>query len=91
MLVSFSPSVQGYALTVAQTGDCRWIVSGSRDKTIRVWSEETGEAMVVLGGHENTVISIATCSTKNLIATASGDMTFTVWRYEDQDEDDGNE
>ncbi|KIW11455.1 hypothetical protein PV08_10755 [Exophiala spinifera] len=74
----------GYALSVAETRDCRWIVSGSRDKTVRIWSEESGQAMLLLEGHEDTVFSIATCPEKNLIATASGDMTFTVWRYENE-------
>ncbi|KAK6365891.1 general transcription repressor [Exophiala oligosperma] len=73
---------EDYALTVAQTGDCQWIVSGSRDKTIRVWSEETEESVAIVKGHQDSVISVATCPGKNLIATASGDMTFTVWRYE---------
>ncbi|KAJ9638045.1 general transcription repressor [Knufia peltigerae] len=86
-LTGWSKGLHGhedYALTVAQTGDYRWIVSGSRDKTFRIWSDEIGEAVAVVKGHKDTVISVATCPGRNLIATASGDMTFTVWRYEDE-------
>ena len=74
--------LKGSVLSVAETGHSNWIISGSKDKTFRVWSGDTGEPQLRLKGHRNSVISVAACLTENLIATASGDMTFTVWRYD---------
>jgi WD40 repeat protein len=68
-------------LALAVTGESRYIISGSRDKTIRVWDCESGKPVAVIRGNKNSVLGVATCPTKRLIATASMDGTVTVWEY----------
>ena len=67
-------------MSIAVTADGKWVISGSRDKTFRVWHSETGALEATIRGHKNSVLSVAACHDQNLIATASGDMTVTVWR-----------
>jgi WD40 repeat protein len=44
---------------VAFSSDGRHIVSGSCDKSVRLWDLSTGETLKVLEGHTNTVTSVA--------------------------------
>ena len=69
-------------LSVAATADGKWVISGSRDKTFRVWNSETGDLEATVRGHGDSVLSVAACHDQNLIATASGDLTVTVWRLD---------
>ena len=39
--------------SVAVSGDGKRVVSGSDDKTVRVWDVETGECLKVMEGHTN--------------------------------------
>jgi WD40 repeat protein len=50
----------GYVLSVAYSPDGRHIISGSYDKTIRIWNAETGSAVgKPLEGHTHPVWSVA--------------------------------
>ncbi len=67
-------------LCVAITPDGKKIVSGSRDKTIRIWDLETGKELKVLSGHTDAVYSVAiTPNGKQIVSAGSGDKTVRIW------------
>ena len=65
-----------YVVSVCVTKDGK-IVSGSDDKTVRVWDME-GKQLAICRGHEDRVISV--CVTKDgKIVSGSRDKTVRVW------------
>jgi WD40 repeat protein len=46
-------------LSVAVTPDGKYVVSGSRDKTVRLWELATGQEVRRFTGHEDSVESVA--------------------------------
>ncbi|KFM77622.1 hypothetical protein X975_26927, partial [Stegodyphus mimosarum] len=54
------------------------IVSGSWDKTARVWSGQ--QCVLVLDGHQQAVWATDMFPTQNLILTGSADHTIRLWR-----------
>ena len=74
--VKFFPSLPGRAQV---------ILSGSADKTVRVWQAELNIAVrfkevLVLESHENTVNCLAVAPGKNIFASGSADATVKIWR-----------
>lgn len=53
------------------------VVSGSTDRTLRVWNAETGECIHVLQGHASTVRCLA--MHENKVVSGSRDGTLRVW------------
>jgi WD40 repeat protein len=64
----------------------RRIVSGSWDRTVRVWDADSGRRLAVLRGHENRVTSVAFDPNGRRIISGSDDQTVRVW-----DADSGRE
>jgi len=66
--------------SVAFSPDGSKIVSGSGDKTIRVWDASTGvEMLPPLQGHNNRVQSVAFSPDGSKIVSGSDDKTIRVW------------
>jgi hypothetical protein len=78
-------SLKGHAggvTSVRFSPDGRHLVSGSQDRTARVWdvsSQETGREILALRGHAGTVADVAYSPDGNRLATASDDRTVRVW------------
>jgi hypothetical protein len=68
--------------SVAFAPDGRRIVSGSDDKTVRVWDAETGAQLARLEGHEEEVFSVAFAPDGRRIISGSIDNTVRVWDAE---------
>jgi len=69
-----------YSVTsVAITSDDSKIVSGSWDKTIKIWDLNTGELLKTLKGHSDSVSSVAITSDDSKIVSGSIDNTIKVW------------
>jgi WD40 repeat protein len=66
-------------LSVAFSPDGTGIVSGSIDKTLRVWDSATGECTATLEGHTDWVMSVAFSPDGTGIVSGSGDKTVRVW------------
>ncbi|CAO1614575.1 unnamed protein product [Jaminaea pallidilutea] len=59
-----------------------YVVTGSRDATIRVWSLESGRCTHVLrGGHKRSILSLDICSRATILVSASSDERLGVWSW----------
>ena len=66
--------------SVTFSPDGKWIVSGSSDKTIRVWDAMTHDAVGdPLEGHSSLVTSVAFSPDGTRIVSGSYDKTIRVW------------
>jgi WD40 repeat protein/serine/threonine protein kinase len=59
--------------------DGRRILTGSYDKTARVWDAGSGRQMMVLAGHTDRVTSAAFSPDGRRVATGSADNTARIW------------
>lgn len=64
---------------VAVTSDGRLAVSGSWDKTLKMWDLATGAEVRTLEGHANCVWAVAVTPDGKLAVSGSGDSTLKVW------------
>src|SRR5438094_5997187 len=48
----------GEITAVAVSPDSRWIASGSRDRTVKLWDAATGKLLRTLTGHRDAVLSV---------------------------------
>jgi len=65
--------------SVAFSPDGNRIVSGSADKSVRVWDAKTGEQLRELQGHTGYVTSVAFSPDGNRIVSGSWDKSVRVW------------
>lgn len=72
----------GHQLQVAHvqfSPDGRYIVSGSFDKSIKLWDGYTGEFMYTFRGHVGPVYQIAWSADSRFLVSASKDSTLKLW------------
>ncbi len=68
--------------SVATSPDGRRIVSGSFDKTVRVWDAKSGAEIACLRGHTHSVLSVAMFPDGSRIVSGSYERTARVWDAE---------
>ena len=67
-------------MSVAFSPDGTRIVSGSYDKTLRLWDAKSGEPIgAPLKGHESRVMSVAFSPDGTRIVSGSYDKTLRLW------------
>ncbi len=64
---------------VILTPDNRYVISTSKDATIRVWDIETGHCIKALEGHTDSVSAVALTPAGNISISGSKDTTLRVW------------
>jgi WD40 repeat protein len=69
----------GMVTAVAVTPDGGYIVSGSRDATLRVWDLVTGETKRTLLGHTGPITAVAVAPDGDYVISSSYDRTLRVW------------
>jgi WD40 repeat protein len=70
---------KGPVASVAFSPDGRWLVSGSWDRTVKIWEIESGREVRTLAGHADSVQSVSISPDGLWIASASADGTVRVW------------
>ncbi|KAH0473496.1 MAG: uncharacterized protein KVP18_001183 [Porospora cf. gigantea A] len=60
-------------------GDRPFLVSGSDDRTVRIWDYTTKQCLQVLTGHTDNVISVLFNVEENLIISGSEDHSVVLW------------
>ncbi|XP_033628104.1 lissencephaly-1 homolog isoform X1 [Asterias rubens] len=61
-----------------------FLVSGSRDKSIKVWDVSAGVCIITLTGHDNWVRGVLFHPGGKFIVSASDDKTIRVWDYKNR-------
>ena len=56
------------------------LITGSLDKTIKIWNFQTGQCISTYRGHTDAVLSIDSCG--SYIASGSADKTVRVWHID---------
>ncbi|MEM1307979.1 MAG: WD40 repeat domain-containing protein [Cyanobacteria bacterium P01_H01_bin.153] len=56
-----------------------WLVSGSFDKTIRLWDLRSGECLKILEGHSHWIWTVAISSDDRFIASGGDDCEVKIW------------
>lgn len=69
-----------YVLSVCFSPDENYVISGSKDKCVRLWDIRTQQCVKVLAEHHNSVLGIATAG--NFLASGSGDCQVRVWQFD---------
>jgi WD40 repeat protein len=68
---------------VTLSSDGRRAVSGSWDKTLRVWDLGSGQSLQTLQGHTSGVTAVALSSDGRRAVSGSPDHTVRVWDLQD--------
>lgn len=77
-----------FVLSVATSNDDKFVFSGSKDRGVIVWDKESGNPLLMLQGHKNSVIGVAVAGGSPLgnewngvFATGSGDCKARIWKW----------
>jgi WD40 repeat protein len=65
---------------VALSADAKTLVSGSTDRTIKVWNLSTGQVLRTLTGHFKSVESVVLSADAKTLISGSTDSNIKVWR-----------
>jgi WD40 repeat protein len=63
--------------------DGKFLISGSKDGTVKVWQVSDGSLVRTLSGHSKPVVTVALSPDGRFIASGSEDSTVRVWRMAD--------
>ena len=74
----------GYIYDIVFTMDSNYIVTGSADKSVRIWSIAEGRPEAVLYGHTSRVNSVAVTYYNTFIISGSDDETIRVWSFSEK-------
>lgn len=71
---------------MAISPDGQFLVSGSDDKTIKIWDINEEEEIYTLTGHSASVISVAFSPDGETLASASANQTIRLWNFNTRQE-----
>ena len=69
----------GHVTSVAWSPNGKQLLTGSEDKTAKIWDAESTKLLLTLSGHNGGVTSVAWSPDGNWLATASDDRTVRIW------------
>ena len=68
--------------SLAFSPDGTFLVSGSYDKTVKLWDIQTGGVVKTFSGHANWVVSVSISADSTTIASGSWDKTIHLWNIQ---------
>lgn len=71
----------GTVLSVCVSPDGKYVISGSADFTVRIWSLSNNLQEAVLAGHSGAVNSVVVNSECRFIASGSSDYKVIIWSF----------
>ncbi|NEO73146.1 WD40 repeat domain-containing protein [Moorena sp. SIO3H5] len=74
------------ATTLSITPDGNYVISGSTNRTIKVWHLETKKLRFVLKGHDNEITSLAVTPDSKYLISGSKDKSIKLWNLETRKE-----
>jgi serine/threonine protein kinase len=69
----------GQVYSLAYSPDGRYLASGSKDRTIKIWEVATGKQLRTLTGHSSQVRSVVYSPDGRYLASGSQDNTIKIW------------
>lgn len=70
---------------IAFSPDGKVVVTGSLDRTIKLWDAGTGKEIKTLAGHNDQVLAVAVSPNGQLLASGSSDRTVKLWSMPSDD------
>ncbi|KAL8128476.1 hypothetical protein V2J09_017631 [Rumex salicifolius] len=70
-----------YCATLDRSG--RFVITGSDDRLVKIWSMETAFCLASCRGHEGDITDLAVNSNNTMVASSSNDCVIRVWRIPD--------
>ncbi|KAL7916620.1 hypothetical protein GGI35DRAFT_485739 [Trichoderma velutinum] len=67
---------------IAFSYDSKFLASGSRDQTLKVWDLDTGECLQQMAGHRGFILSVDFSHDSSQLVSASSDHTIRIWHTE---------
>jgi WD40 repeat protein len=67
--------------SIAFSNDNKYILSGSSDRTAKIWEVKTGKELKTFSGHSDKITSVCFSPDNRSIFTASSDKTIKQWNY----------
>ena len=77
--IVFSAGTPSSVNAVSYSPDCKYIASGSYDKTIKIWDAATGMCLRTLEGHSESIRSVSYSPDGKHLASGSYDKTIKIW------------
>ncbi|MCC5639986.1 serine/threonine protein kinase [Nostoc sp. CHAB 5844] len=71
-----------YVKTLTITQDGKTLISGSSDKTIKIWNLADGSLIRTLSGHNSGVIAVAISLHDQTLVSSSNDQNIKIWNLE---------
>ncbi len=68
-----------YVVSVAISPDARFVLTGSHDRTAKIWDVATGTCLHTLAGHTGSVYPVAISPDGRFVLTGSDDRTAKIW------------
>lgn len=70
---------KSYVMSIAFSPDSTHLVSGSYDKTVKIWNLTTLECVTTLEGHTYLVNTVCFSNDGTRVASGSNDTTCKIW------------